>query len=136
MTILAGIYSRQENQPPPASVCDALRGMISRNASEQGEVFRDHRTYFVKVDVGAFGEPGHHTGPDNSVSLLAGEPLLAPGGKREWQSRQRDLALIGDGLARDDWSRLSTACGAFCAVHYQPSVGALHLVSDRLGVRP
>src|SRR4051812_47550780 len=101
MTILAGIYSRQENQPPPASVCDALKRLISRNTSEQVEVFRDHRTYFVKVDVGAFGEPGHCAGPDNSISLVAGEPLLALAGEREWQSRERDLAIIGDGLARD-----------------------------------
>lgn len=136
MTILAGIYSRRENQSPPPAVGEALRRLISRSANEEVSVFTDDRTYFVHVDVGAFGEPGHSTGVDNSVSLLAGEPLLAQSDPRGWQSRERDLALLADSLTRDDWGMLSRAQGTFCAVNYQPATGVLNLVSDKLGVCP
>jgi hypothetical protein len=137
MTLLAGIFTRGRQQPLPASICEALRRTVSRNTNDEVSVFKDERSYFVKVDIGAYGEAGFHRDADGCLSLLAGEPLLASGDDNDaWQSRTRDLDLLHESWRKDDWSLAARARGVFCAVHYQPRTGTLSLIADKLCIRP
>jgi hypothetical protein len=136
MTLIAGIISRQQNQTLSDSACDALKRLISRKQSDEVSVFRDERSCLLKVDVGAYGEPGLKVDDDGALTLLAGEPLLDLDGESAWQSREKDVALIHEGCRRGNWNTLKTAQGVFCAAHYQPSTGALTLIADKLGLRP
>ncbi len=136
MTLPAGIFSRSVEQPLPASICESLRRTISRNTDDRVSVFKDRRSYFVKVDIGAYGEAGFHRDADGALSLLAGEPLLALGDDDSWQSRTRDLELLHESWKKEDWNLAAQARGVFCAVHYQPGAGTLSLVADKLCIRP
>lgn len=136
MSIFAGIYCRRENVPLPISICKSLRRLVSRNTDDDVQVFEDRRTFFVKVDIGAFGEAGHFAGPNGSVSIIAGEPLLSSPNNATWQSREFDLAQIQDSFATGKVACLENAQGVFCLVNYQPDEGILHLATDKLGVRP
>ena len=129
------MFSRK-NLPIPGLACDALRQLISRNKADVVSVFEDNRSYFVKVDIGAFGEPGVLVESSGAFSMLAGEPLLAVHAGASWQSRKQDLELIHEGFMRGDCEILRQAEGTFCVVNYQPRSGTLHLIADKLGVRP
>lgn len=135
MTLIAGIVNRR-HQPVPASACDSLREIISRHSSDEVIVFKDEQSCLMKVDIGAYAEPGFKRDAKGALTLLAGEPLLSPDGEREWQSREEDLALIHDGCVRHDRDVLQRAQGVFCAAHYQPATGALTLIADKLCLRP
>lgn len=136
MTLIAGIISRNRNQPVSDSACDALKKLISRNPADEVSMFRDERSCIVKVDVGAYGEPGFKVGEDGTLTVLAGEPLIGLDSESAWRSRENDVALIHDGCVRSDWEVLKTAQGVFCAAQYQPASGALSLFTDKLGLRP
>lgn len=135
MTLFAGIFSRK-NSPVPEEAERELRQLISRNAEDVVCVFKDERSFFVKVDVGAFNEPGFHKGPAGALSLVAGEPLLAFHNDAAWRSREPDLQLIHELGSEGEWDVLRRAEGTFCAVHYQPLAGKLNLIADKLGIRP
>ncbi len=136
MTLIAGIISRQQNQTVSDSACESLKQLISRHPADEVSVFRNERSCIVKVDVGAYGEPGFKFDEDSTLTVLAGEPLLALNGEDAWQSREHDVALIHARCKRSDWDVLKTADGVFCAAHYQPASGALSLFTDKLGLRP
>jgi hypothetical protein len=131
MTLIAGIFSRN-NQPLADSDCASLRQAISRNPTDEVWTFRDRRSLFAKVDIGAFCEPGAYTDPHGAFSLLAGEPLLSG----DESMRLQDLTGIHSQALRNNWSVLRKAEGTFCLVHYQPQTGTLCLVADKLGIRP
>jgi asparagine synthase (glutamine-hydrolysing) len=136
MTLLAGIISRSHNHPLPASACDSLRQLISRNPADEVKIFQDERSCLLKVDIGAFGESGFKSDEDKGLTLLAGEPLLGSDEEDAWQSRATDLALIHEGCVRGRFEVLKRARGVFCAAHYEPATGALTLIADKLGLRP
>ena len=136
MTIFAGLFCRHAGARVGDSTCDALRRALSRDTRDAVSEFRDARVFLAKVDIGAYGEPAFLVRPGGSVSLLAGEPLLATGDPHVARGRGADLALLHDSWDRSDWSPLAGARGAFCAVHYHPDAGRLTLVTDKLGVRP
>src|SRR5229473_1384877 len=131
MTLIAGIFSRH-NQPLADSDCANLRQTISRNPADEVRTVRDRKSFFARVDIGAFCEPGAFTDPHGAFSLLAGEPLLGD----DWSSRLQDLTDIHNQAVRNNWSVLRKAEGTFCLVHYQPQTGTLCLVADKLGIRP
>jgi asparagine synthetase B (glutamine-hydrolysing) len=135
MTLIAGILSRN-NRPLPDSACALLRQSISRNPADEVKVFEDHRSFFAKVDVGAFGEPGFIVDQMGALSLVAGEPLLANGAAASVSNRQNDLTVIHDQCLKGNCDVLREADGTFCIVHYQPHTGALLLMADKLGIRP
>lgn len=133
MTLIAGIFNRK-GLALPDSACASLRQAISRNPADEVEIFSDQRSYFAKVDIGAFREPGSFRDSKGALSLLAGEPLL---GKRGITSnRLHDLTAIHEQVPNDDWNGLRDANGTFALVHYQPHLGALYLVADKVGLRP
>ena len=138
MTILAGAFARRPHADLPPTLCDALYGAVSRDPRDEPVVFSDRRVYMVKVDIGAFGHPAVHTPPDGSVSMLAGQPLLAATG-RHCRTRTQDLRLLHESLTRGDPALAALTRGVFCLAHYHPGTGddpRLTLITDRLGVRP
>jgi len=133
MTLIAGIFSRND-RPLADSACASLRQAISRNPADEVKTFRDHRSYFAKVDIGAFREPGFFIDPSGALSLLAGEPLLS---NRDIPSnRLQDLTAIHEQSLNNNWNVLREADGTFCMVQYQPQTGTLSLIADKAGVRP
>jgi asparagine synthase (glutamine-hydrolysing) len=130
MTLIAGIVSRR-GRAVPDSARASLRRLISRDPADEARVFEDERSCLLKVDVGAYGEPGVKVDAGRAVTLLAGEPLLGarPG-------REGDLNLIHEACLLGDTEVLGKARGVFCAAHYQPATGALTLIADKLCLRP
>lgn len=135
MTLIAGILSRND-RPIPDSASESLRQSISRHGKDEVSVFKDDRSYFVKVDIGAFHEPGLFAESNGALSMLAGEPLLTLSADASGQSRQQDLVLIHEGFMRGDRKILRRAEGTFCAANYQPDSATLYLIADKLGIRP
>src|SRR5260221_10297390 len=132
MTLIAGMFSR--NNRPLDSACASLRQAISRNPADEVKVFRDRRSYFAKVDIEAFREPGVFVDAGGALSLLAGEPLL---GNRDTSSnRLQDLTTIHEQCLQNNTKILREANGTFCVVHYQPQTGTVYLIADKLGIRP
>jgi len=141
MTLIAGILSRNQ-RPLPDSAGATLAQSLSRNAADDVQVFSDPTSYFAKVDIGAFGEPGSYVDSTGAFSLLAGEPLLASGESRDIHdsrprsNRLHDLTTIHEHVLKNNWDVLRAADGTFSMVHYQPATDTLALVTDKLGVRP
>ena len=98
MTLIAGIISRNSNRPLPEAVCDSLRQSISRDPRDEVSIYEDERSYFVKVDIGAFGEPAEKRDENGAITLLTGEPLL------DGENTEQDTAFIHDGFIGDDLS--------------------------------
>ncbi len=136
MTLIAGIFSRKKDRCAPASVCETLRRTISRDPRDEKIVFEDKRSFFVKVDINAYGESSHTIGQDSAVTMVTGEPLLDTDSDEKRHSREKDVDLIHDAFSRRDVSILQKANGVFSAVHYQPGIGTVDLIADKLGLRP
>lgn len=136
MTMIAGIVSRDPRVAVPASVADILSRSISRNEGDESRVFQDARTFFVKVDIGAFGEPAEIVDKAGALTLIAGEPLLTANAEQQWQNRDADARSMHDVFVRGDLSALQRANGVFSAIHYNPAKGELSLIADKLGIRP
>jgi asparagine synthetase B (glutamine-hydrolysing) len=144
MTLFAGIFSRRDDEPLTDSVCERLHSVISRDANDSRQTFRDSRCFFVKVDTGAFGEPGFHLDSDSAVSMITGEPLLNHTEADSLQGRLADsdqgrladLQAFHNSWLNDDFSLLEKARGTFSAAHYRPATGRLVICSDKVGVRP
>jgi asparagine synthase (glutamine-hydrolysing) len=135
MTLIAGMLTRHDC-PLPDSACASLRQAISRHPAEEVKAFRDRRSYFAKVDIEAFREPGFFVDGSGALSLLTGEPLLGAGDFSSSSSRLQDLPIIHEQCLRNNWNVLGEADGTFCVVHYQPRTGSLTLIADKLGIRP
>jgi len=135
MTILAGAFSRRADSTLPESLCADLIRNVSRNPHDEVASFSDRRCLLAKVDVGAFGASAFRTERGRSVSMLAGEPLLAAQEGVPCQSRSADLELLHGAWDQGNWSALAQCQGVFCAAHYDVSAGRLTLLTDKLGVR-
>ncbi|MDT4954757.1 MAG: hypothetical protein QOJ02_2895 [Acidobacteriota bacterium] len=136
MTVFAGIFKRNAESALPQSACDTLRRVVSRDPQQERIVFQDERCFFVKVDIGAYGEPGWRVDENGAVSILAGEPLLRLDEEGAWQSRAKDLDVLHGDWLKGSLEMLRRARGVFCAAHYQPEKGELSLIADKLCVRP
>jgi hypothetical protein len=132
MTLIAGIFNRK-NRPVSDAAAAGLQRAMSRNPDDKIQVFRDHRSYFAKLDVGAFGKPGFVSDSSGALSLLAGEPLL---NNRAGSNRLEDLGILHGQGVKNNWIGLREADGSFCLAHYRPETGTLSLVADKVGVRP
>ena len=133
MTLIAGMLSRHD-RPLADSACASLRQAISRNPADEVKAFRDRRSYFAKVDLGVFCEPGFFVDASGALSLLTGEPLL--GNRGILSGRLEDLTAIHEQCSKNNWNALREADGTFCVVHYQPQTGSLTFIADKLGIRP
>ena len=135
MTLIAGMLSRGD-RTLNEKACAHLANSISRNSADEIRVIGDHRSFFVKVDIGAFGEPGIFIDSSGAFSLLAGEPLLDIYHSGSPSSRLKDLTTIHEQGLQKNWDILIKAAGTFSIVHYQPETATLALAADKLGIRP
>ena len=133
MTLIAGIFNRK-NRPVSDAAAASLRREMSRNPDDKIQVFSDHRSYFAKLDLGAFGTPGFVRDSNGALSLLAGEPLLNNRGVDS--NRLDDLGVLHGQAVKNNWTGLREADGTFCLAHCQREKGTLYLVADKVGVRP
>lgn len=135
MTILAGIYCRQNGSAITDSLCDRLRSVLSRNSDDDVIEFRDDRCFIGKVDIGAFAAPAARLGGAGPTSLLVGDPLLDIEQRDTRRTRTQDLDVLHNDWRRGDWNTLAKSRGAFCAAHYDPESGQIKLITDKLGLR-
>jgi len=135
MTIIAGLLSRN-NQPLSDAACASLTRSISRNPADEVKVFRADGSFFAKIDLGIFGDPGFVVDPDGALSLMAGEPLLDTRAEASSSNRLEDLTAIHEQCCKSNWDVLRETNGTFCMAHYQPQTGTLSIIADKLGVRP
>lgn len=137
MSIFAGVILRGAGQAIPAKLIDELRASVSRypdDASTRTE-FTDGSIFIVKVDVGALREPGESFGPE-VVAFVAGDPILQRHPDALRISRAESLRAIAYNLAVGQQDALRSCRGTYCAVVYERSSHRLHLMTDKLGVRP
>lgn len=135
MTLIAGILSRN-NRPLSESACASLRQSVSRNPDDEVSAFRDRLSYFAKLDIGAFGEPGFFKDSSGAMSFVAGEPLITNHDAKSHSNRLRDLTAIHEQCLENGSDILRAADGTFCVVHYHPQSHKLLLIADKVGVRP
>lgn len=137
MSIFAGVYSRNPRRQVPQHIISALRSTISRSEEDANSrvEYSDDRLFMVKVDVGAYGEPGvlHD---DLAWGFVAGAPLMVDHGQDRPRTRGEDLRTIAGELATGGSDALRSSRGQYCAAVYESGRHCLHLVVDKLGVRP
>jgi len=134
MTLLAGVYARDDADDVPDALCNAIERSISRHPGEERQFFRDRRCCLVKTDINAFGGEALRIDRDG-VSFMVGEPLLDLGHVTP-RSRSADLEQLHTALSRDALEALNRTRGVFALAHYRPDSGTLLLVTDKLGIRP
>jgi len=132
MTLIAGIVNRH-NQPLTDPVCASLARSLSRNPADKFDEWRYPSAYFAKIDIGAFNGPGAFADGQGTSSWLTGEPLL---NNQSADQRQDELRILHDQCLQDNSDAFRQAEGQFCFIQYRPSIGALTLVTDKVGVRP
>lgn len=135
MTLIAGMLSRGD-RALKESACASLAQSISRDSADEVHVIRDHRSFFAKVDIGAFGDSGWFEDSTGAFSLLSGEPLIANHDSACRSIRLKDLTTIHEQALENNWEVLTSANGTFSIVHYQPATNRLVLATDKLGIRP
>jgi len=136
VSILAGVVSRRPDVRPDPAWAAALRSAISRKPSEAIESYQDDSALLFKTDSGAFGSRAFNQETSGSVSMLAGEPLLSCSEAGAGTDRKRDLETIHCALDSGDWHILESTQGSFVAIYYQAANHKLHLLADKLGLRP
>ena len=135
MTLIAGMLSRRD-RPLNETACAKLAKSLARNSVDEVKVFQDDRSFFAKVDIGAFGEPGFHVDSTGAFSLMTGEPLLAHHHSPAHSNRFEDLTVLHEQLLNNNWNALAKANGTFSLVQFQPANATLTIATDKLGIRP
>lgn len=135
MTVFAGVFAIQAEHEVPQDMKESLSRNLSRADRKSGIRYcsDQRRVYVVKWDSCAFGDPAWRTDADNSVSTLAGDPILM---RRQGKiDRQQQLEMLTP-RARDlAASKLAACRGSFALVHYIASSGELRLATDAIGLR-
>ena len=137
MSIFAGVFVRRAGQAIPTKLIDELRASVSRYPDDAGTrtEFTDDSIFIVKVDVGALRETGETSTPE-LVAFVAGDPILQPHPDALRVSRAESLRAIAHDLATGQQDALRLCRGTYCAAVYERSHHKLHLMTDKLGVRP
>jgi asparagine synthase (glutamine-hydrolysing) len=137
MTVLAGIIGRSRNAVIAEPVREQLRRLISRNDGDRIDERGAQSWLMLKVDIGAFGAPALHEDQSiGSISMLAGEPLLAHAAGSPWQDRAADLGRMHTAANDAQWPLFASAAGTYCGAHLHGREGTLTLFGDKLGLRP
>jgi len=137
MTLFAGAIVRREEGFIPGRLVRTLRKELDRSGTCAGFEFERDGSLLLKVEIGAFGEPGYHEDAEGAVSLICGEPLLGRNGESSSRvGRDRDLARLHRGWRSGDFQLLRSADGVFSAAHLAADGSRVILATDHLGIRP
>lgn len=133
MSLIAGVFSRDPRLDVPDAAVIALRAAMSRTPGETVITLRRPGVAITKVDLGAFGDPGHIELPGGTLAAVAGEPLLHCGAA----TRVRDIEELAEAChAGSEASVLRDARGTFCGAVFDGRRRRLTLFSDNFGIRP
>ncbi len=137
MSIFAGAFARRAGGTIPNEAVEALRASVSRHPDDPGArtEFRDGRCFVVKVDVGALGQAGTHL-DHRTAAFVAGDPIYQPDAAFSYVPRVASLQALAGDLAAGTCDALRACRGTYCAAVYDREASALHLVVDKVGVRP
>lgn len=132
MSLLCGIYRLR----PGAAVSDRwrshLRSHLKRGSTGTVAEFDDGQLFVLKLDLGAFDDPGWAV-DDRHVTALAGDAILGDGsGERD---RADDMAILAELDPAALRPALAASRGYFNLVHYHRGEQRLALGVDRVGVR-
>src|SRR5262245_29498498 len=136
MSIITGIFVRSRNESLPVDLSQSLIRLLAARSEDTVYISERPLCVFAKVDYEIFDSPAMLV-QGSSSSMLAGEPRLVrqPSSSVGKQSRFQDLCSLTNGLPKD-LSALQAAQGVFCAAYYNTDSHELHLIADKLGVRP
>lgn len=136
MTIFAGILARHKDKTIPSSFINELQTVISRHPDDKNAVveFSDNGIYLAKVDINVLKQPGSFS-TQELTAFVAGDPLYQVGLGMP-ASRAESLQNLAFDLAAGKLDALHACRGTYCAVIYEHASGRLHLVTDKLGIRP
>lgn len=136
MTIFAGVFNRRKNGGIPESLVSEIQVALSRHPDDEGVIteFSDDHVYLAKVDIGILGGPGNFSA-ENITAFVAGDPLLQVGADMP-KTRADGLHKMALDLSSGGQDALRACRGAYCAVIYEGDKHTLHLVTDKLGIRP
>lgn len=137
MSIFAGVFVRRAGQAIPEKLIDELRTVVSRHpddATTRTE-FTDNSIFIVKVDIGALGEPGESFCPER-IAFVAGDPIFQPHPGASRISRGESLEEIARDVTAGQGDALRSCRGTYCAAVYERPGHKLHLITDKLGIRP
>lgn len=137
MTIFAGAFSRRPDRHVPAELTNELKSSISRHPDDTGnwQEYFDDSVYIIKIDIGVLGEPGRISNAD-ITAFVAGDPILQSKAEVSPLSRAESLQVIASNLSLGKHDALCSCRGTYCAVIYERTNQRLHLVTDKLGLRP
>lgn len=137
MSIFAGIFVRRSNQEIPLRLMKELRASVSRHPDDPGALqeFTDSRVFIVKVDVGALEAQGESFSPE-LTAFVAGDPILHIHADALPLPRSESIQTIAYDLVTGQHHSLRSCRGTFCAVVYESPTHRLHLITDKLGIRP
>ena len=137
MSIFAGAISRRGAHGIPDSLVAQIRAAISRSKddAERRTEFADGRLFAVSVDIGALAEPGTFIDGE-TLARVAGDPIVQLKAGDQPVPRAESLRTIASGLSAGTHEALRSCRGTYCALVYERHSQVLHLMTDKLGVRP
>lgn len=137
MSIFAGVLVRRSDQDIPIRLMEELRTSVSRHPddSDHRHEFTDGRVFIVKVDIGALNAPGESCSPD-LTAFVAGDPILQIHADALPLPRSESIQTIAGDLVVGQHRSLRSCRGTFCAAVYESPSHRLHLITDKLGIRP
>lgn len=132
MSLVCGIYRLRQRAALPDSWHSHLRTHLNRGGTGTVTEFNDSQLFVLKLDLGAFDDPGWSVG-DLLVTALSGDAIL--GDSVERRGRVDDMATLARLDPADLRPVLLASRGYFNVVHYHRGDQRLALGVDRVGVR-
>ena len=132
MSLICGVFALRQRATVPDTWRSHLR--INLNRGEAGTIseFDDGRLFLLKLDIGAFIDPGW-TVSEQRVTALAGHPIVTDAGAGS--SRAEDMAILSNSDSAGLRTALRTSRGYFNLVRYDRTESRLSLANGRVGVR-
>ncbi len=132
MSLVCGIYGLRQGAALPDAWRSHLRTHLDRGSTGTVSEFDDGRLCVLKLDLGAFDDPGWSV-DDRCVTALSGDAIFGNGIER--RGRIDDMAILAGLEPADLRPPLLASRGYFNLVHYRRSEQRLALGVDRVGVR-
>lgn len=132
MSLVCGIYQLRQDAARPDAWHSHLRAHLNRGSTGRISEFDDGRLFVLKLDLGAFDDPGWSVG-DRHVTALAGDAILND--HVEQRDRADDMAILAALDPAELRPALLASRGYFNLVHYHRDEQRLALGVDRVGVR-
>ena len=130
--MIAGVVSLNNKYKIDPQLINEMRKTFFCNKSLKIKELDLENAFLLRLNMGALTDySGVYNDGKDSVSLIAGEPLITTGGI------ESDHKLITDALFKKKFEILKNSRGVFCVAQYKRTDSPLlQLCADKLGVRP